>query len=205
MDFKAVKHRLLAHHWHKNISVDSMTPCSDIQWRRGLRHLTQSLQAVVVRVLQVVVSALAPLPLPPLVGGHAQLGRVDRVDARHVHERSWRLEAGSSRSSQNFFVWWYVALDVTAICICEIHCLAIDGFVLNTVHKLSSKEKTSRQSWDSNPGLRSTEEAFLLPTPATAPGSNPSSAKFCAAGWKARMLPLCYAARPPPMLELSIT
>ena len=35
----------------------------------------------------------------------------------------------------------YLALDATANCICEIHCLALDGFYLNTVHKLSSKEK----------------------------------------------------------------
>ena len=43
----------------------------------------------------------------------------------------------------------YLALDVTTNCICEIQCLALDGFVLNTVHKLSSKEKKkSRQSND---------------------------------------------------------
>ena len=34
-----------------------------------------------------------------------------------------------------------LALDITANCICEIHCLALDGFDLHTVHKLSSKEK----------------------------------------------------------------
>ena len=62
----------------------------------------------------------------------------------------------------------YLALDVTTNCICEIHCIAavLDGFDLNTVHKLSSKEK------------KSGELAFK-------PG---------AAGWEARMLPLCYAA-----------
>ena len=32
---------------------------------------------------------------------------------------------------------------VTASCINEIQCLAPDGFDLNTVHKLSSKEKKS--------------------------------------------------------------
>ena len=36
---------------------------------------------------------------------------------------------------------WYLALDVTANWICETHCLALDGFNLNTVHKLSNKEK----------------------------------------------------------------
>ena len=36
---------------------------------------------------------------------------------------------------------WCLALDITANCICEIHCLALDGFDLHTVHKLSSKEK----------------------------------------------------------------
>ena len=37
----------------------------------------------------------------------------------------------------------YLALDITPNCICEIYCLALDGFDLKTVHKLSSKEKTS--------------------------------------------------------------
>ena len=34
----------------------------------------------------------------------------------------------------------------------EINCLALDGFNLNSVHKLSSKEKLSWQSQGSNPG-----------------------------------------------------
>ena len=38
-------------------------------------------------------------------------------------------------------------------CIFEIHSFALDGFNLNTVHKLSSKEKKSLWSWVSNPGL----------------------------------------------------
>ena len=37
----------------------------------------------------------------------------------------------------------YLALGVTANCICEIHCLAIDGFDLKPVHKLSNIEKKS--------------------------------------------------------------
>ena len=44
-----------------------------------------------------------------------------------------------------------LALDVTANCICELHCFALDGFDLNTVHKLSSKEKKSWRSQNSNP------------------------------------------------------
>ena len=53
-------------------------------------------------------------------------------------------------------------MDVTANCICEIDCLALDGFDLNPVHKLISKEKKSRQSWDSNPGqLGGKQECFL--------------------------------------------
>ena len=35
----------------------------------------------------------------------------------------------------------FLALDVTANCICEIRRLALDGFDINTVHKLRSKEK----------------------------------------------------------------
>ena len=35
----------------------------------------------------------------------------------------------------------YLALDVTPNCICEIHCIALDGFDLNSVHQLSIKEK----------------------------------------------------------------
>ena len=52
-----------------------------------------------------------------------------------------------------FYCLWYLALDITANCICEIHCLVLDGFDLNTVHKLSSKEEKSWRSWDSNTGL----------------------------------------------------
>ena len=57
-----------------------------------------------------------------------------------------------------------LALGVTANCICEIHCLAVDGFNLHNVHKLSSKEKIFGQSG--------------------------------AAGWEARMVPLCHAGHP---------
>ena len=47
-----------------------------------------------------------------------------------------------------------LAPDITANCICEIHCLALDWFDLNTVHKLSSQEKKSRLTCDSNSGLQ---------------------------------------------------
>ena len=47
---------------------------------------------------------------------------------------------------------------VTANCIWEIHCLALDGFDLNTVHKLSSKEKHLGR--DLNLGLGK-QECFL--------------------------------------------
>ena len=38
---------------------------------------------------------------------------------------------------------FHLALDDTAKCICEIHYLALDGFDLNNVHKVSSREKKS--------------------------------------------------------------
>ena len=62
----------------------------------------------------------------------------------------------------------YLALDVTVNCICEIRYLALDVFDLNNVHKLTSKEKKYRRA---------------------EPGFDPR-----AAGWEARLLPLCYAA-----------
>ena len=48
----------------------------------------------------------------------------------------------------------YLAQDLAANFICEINCLALDGFNLNTVHKLSSEEEKSRRSQDTNPGLQ---------------------------------------------------
>ena len=47
----------------------------------------------------------------------------------------------------------YLALDVTANHICEICYIALDGFNLNTVHKLSSKEEKSWHSQDLKLGL----------------------------------------------------
>ena len=67
-------------------------------------------------------------------------------------------------------------------CICEIHRSVLVGFDLdlNTVHWLSSKENYL--------------EKKILAEPGFAPG---------AAGWEARMLPLCYTAPPPPIISLN--
>ena len=51
------------------------------------------------------------------------------------------------------YLFKYIALDVPPNCICEIHCIALDGFNLNTVHILSSKEKKSQPSHGSNSEL----------------------------------------------------
>ena len=67
---------------------------------------------------------------------------------------------------QPVFRCFFVALDVSANCICEMHCLALDGFDLNNVHKLSSKEKSSAD-----------------------PSFEPGAAEL-----EARMLPQCYVA-----------
>ena len=54
---------------------------------------------------------------------------------------------------------WYLPLDFTSNCICEIYRLALDGFYISTVHLLSSKEKKYRQCWYLNP--RGNQEYFL--------------------------------------------
>ena len=59
---------------------------------------------------------------------------------------SWTGVVGPNNKFRYFLE--YLALDVTANCICEIHCFALDGFDLNTVHQLSRKEKKSRLSRD---------------------------------------------------------
>ena len=58
----------------------------------------------------------------------------------------------------------YLALDVTANPICEIHYLAPGGFDLNTVHKPSSKEKIlAEQGFE--PGLLGgKQECFICAT-----------------------------------------
>ena len=56
----------------------------------------------------------------------------------------------------------YLALDVTVNWFCEIHCLALDGFDLNTVHRLSIKEKKSWRSRDSSPGMLGGKQECLL-------------------------------------------
>ena len=60
---------------------------------------------------------------------------------------------------------YYLAMGITANCICEIFLLALDGFDLNAVHKLSSNEKKSRQSQSSNPRLLGgRQDCFLCAT-----------------------------------------
>ena len=54
---------------------------------------------------------------------------------------------------QHYTYLFFVVLSFGRHFICEIHCLALDGFDLNTVHKLSSKEKIFRPCQDSNLGL----------------------------------------------------
>ena len=56
-------------------------------------------------------------------------------------------------------------LGFTANCIFEIHCLALDGFDVNTAYKPSSKDKKSWQSRVLNPGLLVWKlECFLCAT-----------------------------------------
>ena len=55
--------------------------------------------------------------------------------------------------SDKKFFWKYLALDFTANCICEIHCKALDGFNLNTVHPLSSNDNIFGLCRDLNQGL----------------------------------------------------
>ena len=70
--------------------------------------------------------------------------------------KDWTVWKKSLESICNALMWTflkYLALDVTAYCICKIHCLALEWFNLNTVHKLSGREEKSRQSQNLNPGL----------------------------------------------------
>ena len=61
-------------------------------------------------------------------------------------------------------------MDITAKCICGIHCVALDGFDLNTFHKLIIEEKKWR-SGDSNLGPLGFPEARMLPLCYSAPHS----------------------------------
>ena len=61
----------------------------------------------------------------------------------------FRLDSGSEENLERlvallelYFIF-YSTLGVTENCICQIHYLALDGFDLNTVHKLSSKDSNS--------------------------------------------------------------
>ena len=58
---------------------------------------------------------------------------------------------------------YYLVPDITANCICEIHCLALDGLDLNTVHKLSNKEKKISVELRFRPGAVGWEAIMLLP------------------------------------------
>ena len=57
---------------------------------------------------------------------------------------------------------YYLALDIISNSICEIQCLALNGFSINTVHNLISKEKKSWQSRDFNLGLLGGKQQFFL-------------------------------------------
>ena len=79
-----------------------------------------------------------------------------------IGQRNWTKSF--SQVSQIFL--WYLVLDVTANCICEMHCLALDGFDLNAVHKLSSKEKKILAEPGFKPGAAG---CFLWATQPTRP------------------------------------
>ena len=55
-----------------------------------------------------------------------------------------------------------LVLDITANCLCEIRCKALDGFDLKTVHKLSSKEKKILTDLGFKPGA-AVREARMQP------------------------------------------
>ena len=62
-------------------------------------------------------------------------------------------------------IYLYLAVVAIANCICEIGCLVLDGFDLNTAHRQSCKEKKSWQTRDLNPGLLGgKQECFLCGT-----------------------------------------
>ena len=63
--------------------------------------------------------------------------------------RLWVKKLRGTFASPSFLLafLYNLSLDITANSICEIHYLALDGFNLNTIHKLSSKEKKSRPSY----------------------------------------------------------
>ena len=67
----------------------------------------------------------------------------------------WWLFSGLNQEHQFMLKHFlqYLALDITANYICEIHCSSLDGLYLNTVHKLSRGEKKYRRSRESNLGL----------------------------------------------------
>ena len=59
---------------------------------------------------------------------------------------------------------YYLVLDVTANCFCEICCLGLDGFDLNSAHQLSYKEKkilVDSTKIFVNPGLLGVKQEFF--------------------------------------------
>ena len=95
------------------------------------------------------------------------------ADAHHqvVALHSWRHhphpQKGALQSSGQRHVNFLLCLvhDVSSNCICGGLCLALDGFDLKTVHKLSTQKKILRQGQDSNLGLlNGMKECFLCAT-----------------------------------------
>ena len=73
----------------------------------------------------------------------ACLGLVVVADVVVAGRRLLKAGFGSGNVAENYTTICFnflqcLALDATANCICEIRCIALDGFDLNTVHKLSS-------------------------------------------------------------------
>ena len=58
-----------------------------------------------------------------------------------TRQKAWRTSYCGQAGF--WFLDLFVALDVTAHCICETYCSAQEGFDLNAVHKQSSTEKKS--------------------------------------------------------------
>ena len=84
------------------------------------------------------ISELRPDRRPLLLRCRRRLHRRRRRRARQI-----RRGGKGTGDIQLESLWrkpclWHLALDIPAKCICAICCLALDGFDLNTVHKLSS-------------------------------------------------------------------
>ena len=79
--------------------------------------------------------------------GHITIGRIinrlrtdlsnkPNIEKLVVATNNWISEVNSKENLYfgNKILLQYLALDVTADCICEIHCIALDGFDLYTIH-----------------------------------------------------------------------